>query len=122
MDCSIPGSSVLHYLPEFAQFISTESVRPFSHFILCHPLFLLPSIFPSIRVFSRVSSSHHVARVLELQLQHQSFQSTFSVISFRIGWFDLHAVQGTKSLPQHHNSKASIFRHSAFFMVQLSHT
>ena len=77
MDCSMPGSSVLHYLPEFAQFISTESVMPFSHFILCHSLFLLPSIFPSIRAFSRVSSSQQVARVLELQLQHQSFQGIF---------------------------------------------
>ena len=92
--------------------------KPSKHLILCCPLLLLPSIFPTIRVFSWVSSSHQVAKVLEFQLQHQSFQWIFRLISFKIDWFDLLEVQGTlKSLPQHHSSKASILQHSAFFIV-----
>ena len=72
-------------------------------------------------LFQRVSSSHQVARVLELQVQHQSF-SEYSGLIFRMDWLDLLAVQGTlKSLLQHHSSKASILRRSAFFIVQLSH-
>ena len=85
----------------------------FSHLILFHPLLLLPSIFPSIKVFW-VSSLHQVAKVLELQLQQQSFHWIFRV--------DLLAVQGTlMSLLQHDNSKSSILQHLAFFMVQFSH-
>ena len=73
-------------------------------------------------LFEWVSSSHQVAQVLELQLQHQSFQWTPGLISFRMDWWNLLAVQGTlKSLLQHHSSKASILWHSAFFLVQLSH-
>ena len=73
-------------------------------------------------LFQWVSSSHQVAKILELQLQHQSFQWIFRTISFRIDWLDLLAVQGTlKSLLQHHSSKASILQFSAFFMVQLLH-
>ena len=73
-------------------------------------------------LFKWVSSSHQVAKVLEFQLQHQSFQRIFRLISFRMDWFDLPAVQGTlKSLLQHHSSKASILRCSAFFTVQLSY-
>ena len=69
-----------------------------------------------------VSSSHQMAKILEFQLQHQSFQWTPRLISFKMDWLDLLAVQGTlKSLLQHHSSKASILRHSAFFIVQLSH-
>ena len=91
--------------------------------ILCHPLFLLPPIFPSIRVFSNES-------VLCIRWpKYQSFNFSISssnkysgLISFRVDWFDLLAVQGTlKSLLQHHSSKASILWHSVFFMVQLSH-
>ena len=83
--------------------MSIESVMPSNHFILCCPLLLPPSIFSSIRV----SSSHQVAKVLEFQLQHSG------LISFRMDWFDLLAVQGTlRSLLQHHSSKASILRHS----------
>ena len=95
---------------------------PSNHLILCCPLLLL-SILPSIRVFSNESIFfHQVAKVLELQLQHQSFNEYSGLISFRINWFDLVAVQGTlKSLFQHHSLKASILRCSAFFMVQLSH-
>ena len=102
---------------------SIESVMPSSHLILCHPLLLLPSIFPSIRVFSSES-------VLHIRWQKDwSFSFNISpsneysgLISFRINWLDLLAVQGTlKGLLQHHSLKASILRHSAFFMVQLSH-
>ena len=101
------------------KFMSIESVMPSNHLILFCPLLLLPSVFPKVRV----SSSHQVAKVLELQLQHQSPCNEYSgLISFRIQWLDLPAVQGTlKSLLQHHNSKASILQHSAFFIVQLSH-
>ena len=99
---------------------------PSSNLILCHPLRLLPSIFPNIRVFSNESrsfpSSHQVAKVLEFQLQHQSFQWLFSTDFLRIDWLDLLALQGTLKNPlQHHNSKASFFQRSAFFAAQLSH-
>ena len=91
---------------------------PFKHLILCCPLLLLPSIFPSIRVFAMSRSFHQVTKVLNFQLQHLSFQRIFSPISFRVHWFDLLALQGTlKSLLQHHNSEASILQCS----VQLSH-
>ena len=100
-----------------------ELVMSSNRLILCHPLLLLPSVFPSIRVFSTESGFLcQMAKVLELQLQHL-FSSEYSgLISFRIDWFDLLAVQGTlKSLLQHHSSKASVLWCSAFFMVQLSH-
>ena len=74
MKCSTPGLLVHHELPESTQLMSIESVMPSNHLILCHPLLLPPSIFPSIRVFSTVSSSHQVAKVLEFQLHHQSFR------------------------------------------------
>ena len=87
-----------------------------SHFSSC-----LPS-FPVSGFFKWVSSLHQMAKVLEFQLQHQSFQWIFRLISFRMDWVDFFAVQGTlKSLLQHHSSKASILRHSAFFMVQFSY-
>ena len=94
------------------------------HLILCCPLLLLPSISPTNRVFSSESALHQVAKVLELQLQHSFSPSSecSGLISFRIDWFDLLTVQGTlKSLPQHHNLKASVLWCSVFFMVQLSH-
>jgi len=103
--------------------MSTELVMPSNHLILCHPLLLLPSIFPSIRVFSNES-------VLWIRWpKYWSFSFSISpcnehsgLISFRMDWLDLLAVQGTlKSLLQHHNSKASILWHSAYFIVQLSH-
>ena len=103
--------------------MSIETVIPSNHLILCHPLLLLPSIFPSIRVFSNES-------VLCIRWpQYWSFSFIISpsneylgVISFRMDWLDLLAVQGTlKSLLQHHSSKASILQHSGFFTVQLSH-
>ena len=96
---------------------------PSNHFILCHPLFLLPSVFPSIRVFSNEST------LLIRWSKYWSFSFSISpsneisgLIAFRIDWFDLLAVQWTlKSLLQHHSSKASILQHSAFFIVRLSH-
>ena len=102
------------------KFMSIESVMPSNHFILCCPLFLLPSIFPRIRVFSNELALHiRWPEYLSFN-QHQSFQS--GLISFRINWLDLLAAQGTlKSLLQHHSLKASIIRCSAFLIVQLSH-
>ena len=102
--------------------MSTESVMPSNHLILYHP-FLLPSIFPSIKVFSNESALHN------RWPEYWSFSFSISLsnvysrlISFRMDWLDLPAVQGTlKCLLQHHSSKASILQHSAFFMVQLSH-
>ena len=94
---------------------------PSNHLIICRPLLLLASILPR-KIFQWVSSLHQVAKVFEFQLQHQSFQWIFRLISFRIGWLHLLAVQGTlKSLLQHHSSKASILWCTAFFIVQLSH-
>ena len=103
--------------------MSIESVMPSNHLILCHPLFLLPSIFPSIRVFSNESA----LRIRWPKYWSFSFNISPSnehpgLISFRMDWLDLLAVQGIlKSLLQHHSSKASILRCSAFFTVQLSH-
>ena len=107
VDCSTPGFHVLHHL--LVQVMSIESVMPSNHLIICHPHLLLPSIFPSIRVFSNES---------DLWIKWQKFWSfSFNVspsneysglISFRIDWFDLLAVEGTlKSLVQHHSLKAS---------------
>ena len=103
--------------------MSIESVKPSNHLILCHPLLLLPSILPSIRVFSNESA------LLIRWPKYWSFSFNISpsneysgLISFRIDWLNLLAVQGTlKSLLQHHSSKASILRCSSFFIVQLSH-
>ena len=103
--------------------MSIESVMPSSHLILCHPLVLLPSIFPSIRVFSYEST----LRIRWPKYWSFSFSTSPKnehpgLISFRMDWCDLLAVQGTlKSLFQHHSSKASVLRHSAFLIVQLSH-
>ena len=103
--------------------MSIELVIPSNHFILCYPLLLLPSIFPTIRVFS----NELALRIRWLKYWSFSFSISPSneysgLISFRMDWLDLLAVQGTlKSLLQHHNLKASILWHSAFFMFQLSH-
>ena len=134
MDCSMPGFPVLHCLPEFAQthvhwFADTiqpslkrmfiDLLIPSSHLIVCHPLLLLPSIFPSIRVFSSES-------VLLIKWpKYWSFSFSISpsnessgLISFRMDWFDLLAVQGTlKTLLQNHSLKASILQYSAFFIL-----
>ena len=103
--------------------MSTESVMPSSHLIPCHPLLLLSSIFPSIRV----SYNESVLHIRWPKYWSFSFSISPSIehpglISFRMNWFDLLAVQGTlKSLLQHHNSKASILWHSAFLLFQFSH-
>ena len=123
MDCSTPGFPVYHQLTELAQTHIHELGDAFNHLILHHPLLLLPSIFPSIRVFSNES-------VLFIRWpKYCSFRFSISPsneysgpISFRIDWFDLLAVQGTlKSLFQHRSLKASLLQPSAFFIVQLSH-
>ena len=101
--------------------ISIESVMLSNHFILCRPFLLLPSIFPSIRVFSNESVLHiRWPKYWSFSISPSNEYS--GLISFTIDWLDLHVVQGTlKSLLQHHSSKASILQCSAFFMVQLSH-
>ena len=123
MDFSMPGVPVLHCLAEFAQ-VHVHWIGVLSnHLILWHPLLLLPSIFPNIRVFSSESV------LLIMWPKYWSFHFTISpsndylgLISFRINWFDILAVRGTlKSLLQHHSSKASTLQHSTFFIVQLSH-
>ena len=103
--------------------MSIESVMPSNHLMLCHPFLCLPSIFPSIRVFSNEST------LLFMWPKYWSFSFSIrpssehpGLISFRMDWLDLLAVRGTlKSLLQHHSSKASILQHSAFFIVQFSH-
>ena len=119
MNCGTLGFPVLHYLPKFLKLMS---VMTSNHLILCHPLLLLPSIFPSIRVFSSKLALHFRWRKYWNFSFSISPSSDYSELnSFRIDWFDLLAVQGTlRSLLQHHNLKASILWHSAFFMVQLS--
>ena len=122
MNCSTPGLSLHHQLPEFTQ---THVHRVGDAIQPTHPL-SSPSP-PALNLYQHqglFQSGHlyQVAKVLEFQLQHQSFQWTPGLISFRMDWLDLLAVQGTlKSLLQHHSSKASILQCSAFFTVQLSH-
>ena len=103
--------------------ISVKSVMPSNYLILCHPLLLLPSIFPSIRVFSNESVLHiRWPKCWSFSFSINTSNEYSGLICFRIDWFDLLAVQGTlKSLLQHHSSKASVLQHSAFFLVQLSH-
>ena len=121
MECSTPGLPVHHQLLELTQ--THESVMPSYRLILCCPLHLLSSVFPSIRVFFNESA----LRIRWPKYWSFSFNISPSnehsgLISFRIDWLDLLEVQGTlKSLLQHHNSKASILRLSDFFTVQLSH-
>ena len=122
-NCSAPGSSVLHDLLSFLKLMSIESMMPSNHPILCCPVLHLPSIFPSIMVFSNESD------LCSRWPKYWSFSFSISdsneysgLISFRIDWLDLLLVQGTlKGLLQHHSLKASILWHSVFFVVQLSH-
>ena len=124
MNRSMRGLPVNHQLPEFTQLMCIELVMPSSHLILCLPLPLLPPISPNIKVFSNEST------LCMRQPKYWSFSLSISpsnehpglIISFRMDWLDLSAVQGTlKSLLQHHSSKTSILRCSVFFTVQLSH-
>ena len=119
MGCSTPGVPDLHHLTELAQ----KLAMPPNHLILCRPLLLLPSIFPSIRVFSNESALHiRCPKYWSFSFSISLSNEYSGLISFRIDWLDLLAVQGTlKSLLQHHSSKASVLWCSAFFMGQLSH-
>ena len=105
------------------QLMCIHSVMPSNHLMLCRPLLLLPSIFPNIRVFPNESVFHiRWPKYWSFSFSISPSKKHSGLISFRIVWFDLLAVQGTlKNLLQHHSSKASILWHSAFFMVQLSH-
>ena len=123
MNHSTPGLPVHHQLLEFTKPTSIESVMPSNHLILCHPLLLLLSFFPSIRVFSNESA----LRIRWPKYWSFSFNISPSneypgLISFRMDWLDLFAIQGTlKSLLQHYSSKTSVLLCSAFFILQLSH-
>ena len=125
MDCSVARQSSLSITNSrsLLKIMSIVSVMPFSHLILCHPLLLLPPIPPSIRVFSNESALHiRWPKYWSFSFSISPSNEQPGQISFRMDWLDLLAVQGTlKSLLQHHCSKASILRHSAFFIVQLSH-
>ena len=116
----MPGSTISWSL---LKFMSIESVMPSNHLILCHSLLLLPSVFPSIRVFSNESALHiRCPEYWSFSFSNSPSDEYSQLISFRNDWFDILAVQGTlKSILQHHSSKASILQYSAFFMVQLLH-
>ena len=121
MDCSTPGLPVHHQLLELLDLMSIESVMPSNHLILCCPLLILPSIFPTLRVFPNKSifassGPKYWSFSFSISLSNEYSE----LISFRMDWLDLLAVQGAlKSLLQHHSSKASILWCSAFFLVQL---
>ena len=123
MNHSMPGLPVHHQLRSQLKLMSIESVMSSNDLILCHPLLLLPSIFPSIRVFSTESVLHiRWSKYWSFSFNISPSNEHPGLISFRMDWLDLLAVQGTlKSLLQHHSSKASILWYSAFFIVQLSH-
>ena len=119
MDCNMPGFPAFTISLSLLKLMSTESMMPFNHLILCLPLLLLPSFFPSIRVFSSEPSLRR--RWLKYQSYNISPSNEWTGL-VRVNWFDFLAVQGTlKSLLQNHNSKASILWHSASFMIQLSY-
>ena len=119
----MPGFPVHHQLLEPTQTHVHESVMPSNHLILCHPLLLSPLIFPRIRIFSNESAlCIRWSKYWSFSFSMSPSKEHPGLISFRMDWLDLLEVQGTlKSLLQHHSSKASILRHSAFFTVQLSH-
>ena len=123
MDCSTPGLPITNS-QSLIKHMSIESMMPSKHLILCRPLHLLSSIFPSIRVFTKESVLHiRWPKYWSFSFSISPSIENSGLISFRISWFDLLAVQGTlKNLLQHHSSKVTILQHSAFFMVQLSHS
>ena len=123
MNCSTPGLPLHHQLRSSLKLKSTESVMPSSHLILGCPLLLLPPILPSIKVFANESTlCLRWPKYWSCSFRIIHSKEIPGLISFRMDWLDLLAVQGTlKSLLQHHTSKALILRHSAFFTVQLSH-
>ena len=124
MNPSTPGLPVHHQTRSSPKPMSIESVMSSKHLILCCPLLLLPSIFTSIRVFSNESALHiRWPKYWSLSFNISPSNEHPGLVSFRMDWLDLLAVQGTlKSLLQHHSSKASILRCSAFFIVQFSHS
>ena len=124
MNSSTPGSLSITNSKSLPKLMSTESVMPSNHLILCCPLLLLPPIFPNIRVFSNDSALHiRWPKYWSFNFNISHSNEHLGLISFRMDWLDLLAVQGTlKSLLQHHSSKASVLRRSAFFIVQLSHS
>ena len=124
VDCSTPCFAVLHTITQsLLKPMYIKLVMPSNHLILCHSLLFLPSIFPSIRVFSNESVLHITwPKYWSFIFSINPSNEYSGLISLRIDWCDLHAVQVTlKSLLQHHSSKASILQCSAFFMVQLAH-
>ena len=123
MDCSKPGFPVHHQLLGLLKLMSIELVMPSNHLILCRPILLPPSIFPSVRFFSNESALHiRWPKYWSFIFNISSSNEHSGLISSRIDWLDLLVAQGTlKSLLQHHSSKASVLRRSTFFTVQLSH-
>ena len=124
MDCSMPSLPVHHDSQTLLKLMSIESVFPSNHLILCCPLLLLPSIFPSISIFSNESILHiRRPKYWSLSFSVSPSNEYSGLISFRMDYLDLHAVQGTlKRFLQRHRSKASILWCSAFFIAQLSHS
>ena len=123
MDCSTQASLSIFNSQSLLKFMSIESVMPSNHLILCRPLLLLPSIFTSIRVFSNESVlCSRWSKYWSFSFSISPSNQYSALVSFRMNLLDLLAVQGTlKSLLQHHSSKASVLRHSAFSIVHLSH-
>ena len=123
MDCSTPGLPVHYQLPELTQTHVQQVSDAMQHLILCLSLLLLPSILPSIKVLSNESVLHiRWPKYWSFSFSISPSNEYSGLISFRIDWFDLLAVQGTlKSLLQHHGTNTFILQHSAFFIVQLSH-
>ena len=121
MDCE--ASLSITNTQSLLKLMSIKPVIPSSHLILCHPLLRLPSTFPSIRVFSNESVLHiRWPKYWSFSFSITPFNEYSGLISFRMDWMDLLAVQGTlKSLLQHHSSKASVHQRSVFFIVQISH-
>ena len=122
MDCRLEASLSITNFRSLRKLMSIESVIPSSHLILCHPLLLPPSIFPTIRVFSNKSVLHiRWPKYWSFIFSISPSNKHSGLISFRIDWFDFFAVQGAlQSLLHHHKSKASVLWCSAFLMVQLS--
>ena len=122
MDCSTPGFPVITNSQSLLKLTSIESMMPSSHLILCGPLFFPPSIFPSIRVFPNESALHiRWPKYWSFSFSISLSNEYSGLISFRMDWLDLLAVQGTlKCLLQHHSSKASVLQHSAFFIIELT--
>ena len=123
MDCSTPGFMSITNSRSLLKLMPIESVMLSNHLILCHPLLLLPSVFPSSKGFSKESVLHiRCPKYWSFSFSISTSNEYSGPISFMMGWFDLLAVQGSlKRLLPHHSSKASILRCSAFFIVQLSH-